>query len=117
MSKINEQKLDYHISIRNIRGEKDDGISNCFGEACKNIQNTQQKRVCSEDCHQRILLASINKLSSVMMTCNAASHPVDCRKNIQRMVLIYKNRINTSKKRMRDAKAEMLAVKSLKRGK
>ncbi len=117
MSEITEQKLNYHISIRNIRGEKDDGVSNCYGEKCKNIQNTQQRRICKEDCHQRILLHTINKLSSLMMKCNAASHPIDCRKNIDRMIRIYKDRINTSKKRMRDAKTELLAAKTLKRGK
>ena len=108
-------KLNYHVSIRNIRGEKDDDIANCYGTKCKNINNTQQRKICNEGCHQRILNNAISKLSGVVGKCQYSDHPSSCRKAVGRMILIYKNRIETSKGRETNAKAELLSAKTIKR--
>ena len=108
-------KLNYHVSIRNIRGEKDDNIANCYGKKCKNMNNTQQRKICNEGCHQRILQDAISKLSGVVSTCQYSDHPSTCRKSVARMIRIYQNRIKTSEGRERDAKAEIISAKAIKR--
>ena len=110
-------KLDYHISIRNIRGEKDDNIANCYGQKCKNIDNAQQRAICKEECHQSVLGDTISKLSGVVSKCNFADKPSACRQAIARMIRIYRDRIQTSKGRQRDAKSELLAANAIKRRK
>jgi len=108
-------KLNYHISIRNIRGEKDDAISNCYGKNCKNIPDAQKRTICKEECHQTILNDAISKLGGVLGKCQYASHPSSCRQAVARLVKTYRDRLKTSKGRMRDAKTELLAAKAIKR--
>jgi hypothetical protein len=110
-------KLNYHVSIRNIRGEKDDGIANCYGKNCKNIKNAQLRVICNEECHQTILNNAISKLSGVVSKCNYADNPSPCRRAVARMIKIYQNRIEVSNGRKRDAKAEILAANAIKRRK
>lgn len=110
-------KLNYHISLRNIRGEKDDGTANCYGKQCANISNTQKRKICQETCHQAILNDAISKLSGFVGKCQYSDHPSVCRNAVARLVKTYRNRIQTSKGRMRDAKAEIISSKAIKRGK
>jgi len=110
-------KLNYHISIRNIRGEKDDGVSNCYGQNCKNVADAKKRKLCKEKCHQAILNDAISKLGSVLAKCQYSDHPSTCRQAVARMVGVYRRRLDTSKGRERDIKAEILAYKAIKRRK
>jgi hypothetical protein len=117
MAELNEIQLDYHISIRNIRGEKDDGISNCYGKTCKNIPNAQKRKICKEECHQSVLNDAISKLSGLVSKCNYADHPSACRGAVARLIKTDKDRIKTSQGRLRDAKVEILSSNAFKRRK
>jgi hypothetical protein len=108
-------KLDYHVSIRNVSGEKDDGLASCYGQNCKNNPDAKKRKLCKEECHQNILNDAISKLSGVVAKCQYADHPSSCRSAVARMIKIYRNRIQTSKGRMRDVKAEILAAQTIKR--
>lgn len=108
-------KLNYHVSIRNIRGEKDDNIAACYGQNCKNIPDANKRKLCKEDCHQAILREAISKLGGVIGKCQYADHPSPCRQAVARMVRVYRDRMDTSKKRVRDIKTEILARKAIKR--
>jgi len=108
-------KLNYHVSIRNIKGEKDDGLAACYGQNCKNMPDAKQRRLCKESCHQNILNDAISKLSGVVGKCQYSDHPSSCRQAISRMIKIYRTRIDTSKGRERDIKTEILAAKAIKR--
>ena len=108
-------KLNYHISIRNIRGEKDDNVAACYGQNCKNIPDAKKRKLCKEECHQRILSNAISKLGSVLGKCQYSDHPSVCRQAVARMVKVYRNRIETSKGRVKDVKSEILAAKAIKR--
>ncbi len=108
-------KLNYHISIRNIRGEKDDGISRCYGSNCKNIADAKQRKLCKEKCQQAILNDAISKLGGLIGKCQYSDHPSTCRQAVARMVKVYRNRLDTSKGREKDVKAEMIAHKAIKR--
>lgn len=110
-------RLNYHISIRNIRGEADDGTANCYGKQCANIEHTQKRKICKEKCKQAILNAAISSLSSLIGKCQYSDHPSSCRQAVARLVKTYKNRIKTSQGRERDAKAEILSSSAIKRGK
>jgi len=110
-------KLNYHVSIRNIRGEKDDGIANCYGQRCKTISDAKKRQLCKEECHQAILQDAISKLSSLVGKCQYADYPSPCRRAVARQIRIYKDRIQTSKDQVRDIKSEILAMKAIKRGK
>jgi hypothetical protein len=117
MTELNELKLNYHISIRNIRGETDDSISNCYGKSCANIGNTQKRKICKEECHQSVLNDAISKLSGLVSKCNYADHPSACRGAVARLIKTYKDRIKTSQGRLRDAKVEILSSNAIKRRK
>ena len=108
-------KLNYHISIRNIRGEKDDSLSTCYGQNCKNIPDAKKRKLCKEACHQNILRDAISKLGGVLGKCQYSDHPSVCRQAVARMVKVYRNRLDTSKGREKDIKAEMIASKAIKR--
>jgi hypothetical protein len=110
-------KLNYHISIRNIRGEKDDGVSNCYGENCKNVADAKRREICKETCQQGILRDAISKLGSLIGKCQYADYPSKCRQSVAKLIKTYRNRIEASKGREKDAKAEILAAKAIKRGK
>jgi hypothetical protein len=112
---LNELKLNYHISIRNIRGEKDDAISDCYGQSCKDIPDAKKRNLCKEGCHQRILQDTLTKLSGLVGKCHYADNPSACRRSVGRMIRIYKDRISTSKGRSKDIKSEIIASKAIKR--
>lgn len=117
MSNLNELKLNYHISIRNIRGEKDDEISNCYGRKCRDVANTQKRYICKEICQQDALNNAISKLSNLVGKCQYADHPSACRQKVRQLINTYRNRIETSQGRERDAKAEILSSDAIKRRK
>lgn len=110
-------KLNYHISLRNIRGEKDDGVSNCYGENCKNVPDAKKRNLCKEKCQQGILNDAISKLGGVIAKCQYSDHPSTCRKAVARLIKTYRDRIQTSKGRERDIKAEILSADAIKRRK
>lgn len=104
----------YHITIRNIRGEKDDGIANCYGQKCANISDAKQRNLCKEDCQQAILQDAISKLGGMVGKCQYADRPSPCRQAVARMIRVYRDRIQTSKGRVKDIKSEMIADKAIK---
>jgi len=116
MDNLNELKLNYHVSIRNIRGEKDDGVAGCYGKRCKDNPNASQRKLCKENCHQAILKDAISKLGGVVGKCQYADDPSACRRAVGRMIRVYRDRIDTSKGRARDIKAEILVSKAIKQG-
>ena len=115
MEDLNELKLNYHISIRNIRGEKDDSLANCYGTHCRDLKGGAKRKIYKETCHQKILRDAIGKLGSVVGKCNYADHPSACRRAVGRMIRIYKDRMETSQKRMKDAKSTLIASKVIRR--
>lgn len=117
MSRLNELKLNYHISLRNIRGEKDDDASNCYGNQCRDKGSAQHRKICKEQCQQQALQDAISKLSSLIGKCQYSDHPSVCRQRVRRLINTYKNRIETSKGREKDAKTEILASRAIKRRK
>ena len=116
MHNLNELKLNYQISIRNIRGEKDDGVANCYGKECSNNPSVTKRKLCKEACQQSVLQDAISKLSGLVGKCQYAEDPSACRRAVGRMIRIYKDRIATSKGRARDIKSEILASRAIKRG-
>jgi hypothetical protein len=116
---LNEKILlfNYHVSIRNIRGEKDDAIANCYGKECKNIDNAQKRIICKEACQQTMLNDAISKLSRLIGNCVQTRRKMACKWKITKMMKVYKDRIQTSKGRMKDAKVELLAANAIKRRK
>jgi hypothetical protein len=117
MDRLNELKLNYHISLRNIRGEKDDETSNCYGKECRNDNNTQRRNICKEKCQQRALQNAIAKLSELTGKCQYADHPSACRQRVRQLINTFRNRIDTSRGRERDAKSEILSRDAIKRRK
>ena len=110
-------KLNYHISIRNIRGEKDDEISNCYGKECKDMTDTQKQHICKERCQQVSLNNALSKLSSLVGKCQYADRPSACRQRVRQLINTFRNRIDTSRGRERDAKSEILSRDAIKRRK
>jgi ribosomal protein S18 acetylase RimI-like enzyme len=114
---INELKLNYHISIRNIRGEKDDNVAACYGQNCKNMPDAKKRSLCKEKCQQTILNDAISKLGGVIAKCQYADYPSACRQAVARMIGVYRRRIDTSKRRESAIKTEIVAAKAIKRRK
>ncbi len=108
-------KLNYHVSIRNIKGEKDDSLASCYAMNCRDMGDAKTRKLCKEKCHQNILNDAISKLGGVVGKCQYSDHPSSCRQAISRMVKIYRDRIDTSKGRERDIKTEILAARAIKR--
>jgi hypothetical protein len=115
MSRLSELKLNYHISLRNIRGEKDDETSGCYGRECKNIKDAQYRHICKEKCQQRSLDNALSKLSGLIGKCQYSDHPSVCRRKIRSLMNTYRDRLETSRGREKDARAEIIASKAIKR--
>jgi hypothetical protein len=79
------------------------------------MSDAKKRHLCKEKCHQAILNDAISKLGSVLAKCQYADHPSACRQAVSRMVGVYRRRLDTSKGREKDIKAEIIAYKAMKR--